>query len=103
MMKKVFAADPGLITPGQGEQSINWNLDTVKSFAEQAVNIALGAAFAVALIYLIIGGYYYLVSSGNEEQAEKGKKTILYAIIGLLVVVSAWAIIGWVEKLVGAK
>lgn len=90
-----------LLNPDKGNASINWNLDTVKTFAKGALNIGFGFVGLVALIYIIIGGYSYLVSSGNEEQAEKGKKTILYAIIGLVVVVSAWAIVNFAADLLG--
>lgn len=47
----------------------------------------------IAVVALVIGGYWYLTAAGNEEQAEKGRKAILNAIIGLVVVILAYAIV----------
>lgn len=50
-------------------------------------------AGALAVVFLIIGGIRYLVSAGNSTQAEAAKKTILYALGGLIVIViSAFAV-----------
>jgi hypothetical protein len=50
------------------------------------VNWLLVLAALAALVFLIIGGIRYIVSQGEEEAAEKAKNTILYAIIGLIVI-----------------
>ncbi|KKT27839.1 MAG: hypothetical protein UW12_C0015G0001, partial [Parcubacteria group bacterium GW2011_GWF1_43_9] len=41
----------------------------------------------------IIGGYMILSAAGNSERFDKGKKTITYAIIGLLVTISSYQIL----------
>lgn len=43
-------------------------------------------AGAVAVTFLILGGYRYITSQGNQDLVEKAKKTIIYALIGLIVV-----------------
>jgi hypothetical protein len=45
------------------------------------------------VLFVIIGGYQYLTSGGNEEAAEKGKKTLVNAIIGVVLIVLAYVII----------
>lgn len=47
----------------------------------------------IAVIVIIIAGIRLIVSQGEEEQKEKAKKTILYAIIGLVVVLFARVIV----------
>jgi ABC-type dipeptide/oligopeptide/nickel transport system permease subunit len=47
----------------------------------------------VAVLFLIIGGFLYMSSGGNEEQAEKGKKTITNFALGLAVIIMAYAIV----------
>lgn len=42
------------------------------------------AALAVAAV--IYGGFLYIMAGGNETRAETGKKVILYAVIGLIIV-----------------
>ena len=50
-------------------------------------------AGVIATVFLILGGYQYMTSAGNEEAAEKGKKTIINAIIGIVAVVFAITVI----------
>src|ERR1700722_16096212 len=38
-------------------------------------------AGGVGVLVIIVGGFQYLTSAGNEEQAEKGKKTLINAVI----------------------
>ena len=58
-----------------------------------AVNIALAFAGTVAVLFIIIGGFWYMTSSGDEEQAEKGRKTLVNAVIGLVVIIMSFAIV----------
>lgn len=50
-------------------------------------------AGAVAVLFLIIGGFRYVVSAGNAEQVEGAKKTILYAILGLIIIFIAFVLV----------
>lgn len=50
----------------------------------------------VAVIMIIIGGFRYVVSAGNEQSVAGAKRTILYAIVGLLVVALAQVIVQFV-------
>ncbi|MDE2311949.1 MAG: hypothetical protein KGJ93_02570 [Patescibacteria group bacterium] len=54
----------------------------------------------VAVIFLMLGGYWYLTSAGNEEQAEKGRKALTSAIIGLVIIFLAFAIVRIVVNLI---
>lgn len=49
----------------------------------------------VAVIFIIIAGIRLIVSQGDEEQKDKAKKTILYVIIGLLVILFARVLVGF--------
>ena len=53
-------------------------------------------AGAVAVIVIIIGGIRYVMSSGDAGQVQSAKNTILYAVIGLIVVIMAYAIVNFV-------
>ncbi len=50
----------------------------------------------VAVIFIIMAGYRYLTSNGDPAKAQKAMQTILYAVIGLVVVVAAFAITNFV-------
>ena len=65
------------------------------------IRILLMIGGAIAVLFVIIGGYQYLTSGGNEEAAEKGRKTVTNALIGVVVVVLSWVIVNVVVNTVG--
>jgi preprotein translocase subunit SecG len=76
----------GIKNPLQGSSSIT---DVLK----RVINWMLGLVGFLALIALIIGGLRMIMDFGNEEQVKKAKKTIMWAVIGLMVVILSYAII----------
>src|SRR5438876_5244694 len=50
----------------------------------KVINILLYLAGILAVIFVIWGGYLYITSGGNEESAAKGRKALMYALIGLV-------------------
>lgn len=67
------------------------------------INIFLGFLGVVFLVLLIYAGYLWMTSAGNPETVEKAKKTIRNAVIGLIIIASAWAITAFVlNALIGA-
>lgn len=63
---------------------------------QKIVNIMLFIVGAVAVIMLIIGGIRYVTSNGAQDQVTAAKNTIMYAIIGIIVAVLAYAIVSFV-------
>ena len=51
------------------------------------------AAGPVAVLMIAIGGFRYVTSRGDQAQMENAKKNILWAIIGLLVIIVSYAIV----------
>lgn len=66
------------------------------------VNFVLILAALIAAIYLIIGGVRYIISQGDEGAAETAKNTILYAIIGLVVIGLSAVIVNFVVRAINA-
>ncbi|MCD6422400.1 hypothetical protein J7L13_03590 [bacterium] len=73
------------------------NLSELPQIVKLIFNIMFGGAGLVAVFYLVYGGYLY-ITSGGGEQAENAKKTILNAIIGLVVILIAFAIVNFLWK-----
>jgi len=48
-----------------------------------------GIAGTIAVIFIIIGGIMYMISGGSKEMAERAKKTLIFAIAGLAIVLAA--------------
>jgi uncharacterized membrane protein YidH (DUF202 family) len=66
---------------------------TVGDLIIAIIRILLGVLLAVTVLFIIIGGYQYVTSAGNESQAKKGRQTLIYAIIGLVLVVLSYVIV----------
>ncbi|MBQ9018119.1 hypothetical protein IJ118_03630 [Candidatus Saccharibacteria bacterium] len=62
----------------------------------QVTNIILYIVGIIAVIMLIIGGIRYVVSGGDSKKVTDAKNTVLYAIIGLVVCILAFAIVNFV-------
>lgn len=60
------------------------------------INGVVGVFGIVAAVFIIVGGVGYMTSNGDSGKVEKAKKTILYAVIGLIVSVLAFAIVNFV-------
>lgn len=56
------------------------------------INIVLGFVGIVLLVLMIYGGYVWMTSGGDATKIEQAKKILRNAIIGLVIVVSAFAI-----------
>lgn len=53
----------------------------------------LGLLGLIAVIMILIGGFKWMTAGGNEEKIESAKKLLTAAIIGLVIVLLAWAIV----------
>lgn len=59
-------------------------------------NVLLFLIGAISVIMLIIGGIRYTLSGGDSSAVTAAKNTILYAIVGIIVAVLAFAIVNFV-------
>jgi len=59
-------------------------------------NVLLFIIGAISVIMLIIGGIRYVVSGGDSAAVTSAKNTILYAIVGIIVAILAYALVNFV-------
>lgn len=59
-------------------------------------NVLLFIIGAISVIMLIIGGIRYVVSGGDSGAVTAAKNTILYAVIGIVVALLAYALVNFV-------
>lgn len=67
-------------------------LGTVKN----VINAVLGVLGIVAVVVIILGGFTFLTSQGDAGKVMKGRNTILWGVIGLIVALFAFAIVNFV-------
>lgn len=57
------------------------------------MRLAFGLAGGIALIIVTLAGFKYVLSQGNPQETAKAKDTILYALVGLVIMVLAYGIV----------
>lgn len=72
------------------------NNNAITNILKAVVNILSIVVGIVAVIMIIVGGFKYITSGGSESNVSGAKNTILYAIIGLIIVALAQIIVRFV-------
>jgi len=72
--------------------NVNSRSDVIALIAK-VIEWALYLSGAVAVVFVIIGGYRYLTAGGNEETATKARKAVVNALIGLVIIILAYVIV----------
>ncbi len=76
--------------------SANCKSDDLNDVIKNVINAIIFAIGIIAVIMIILGGISYATSQGDPAKVKKGKDTILYGIIGLVVALLAYAIVNFV-------
>lgn len=74
---------------------------SIESVLTSVIYWILGISGGIAVLFLILGGLQYITSSGNKDKAEQAKQTILYAVIGLIVIALSFVIVAFVSQNIG--
>ena len=53
---------------------------------------------AVALLMLIVGAIYWIISAGESEQVQKGKDTVVWALVGAVVILGSYVALSFIFK-----
>ena len=75
---------------------------TVPSTLQQIMNLLFYVAGAITVLMLIIGGIRYTISGGDQANVTAAKNNIIYALVGMVVVVASYAIAQLVLSFLGA-
>ena len=73
----------------KGSQNVS---DTITNI----INAIVGILGLVCVIVMIIGGVTYMTSGGDAGKVKKGKDTILYGLIGLVICALAYVLVNFV-------
>ena len=98
---KVDGGDCGALgitcTGSEDTDSLNNTIVTI-------VNVVLGLIGLLAAGYLVLGGIRYITSEGDDGKTEQAKNTILYAVIGNIVIGLSAAIVNFIiSDVVGSE
>lgn len=95
----VFASSPISKLQSVGRQSgyqPNTDSTTAVGIAGTVVNVFFSILGVIFLILMLYGGYNWMIAGGDNSKVEKAKDTIKRAVIGLIIIISAWVITAFV-------
>ncbi len=71
-------------------------------FLSSRVGILIGAVLSfigvIFMALIILGGFQWMIARGNDQQVEKAKNLIIQSIIGLIIILSAYAITAFIGR-----
>jgi len=76
----------------EGEDA-EYGKSTILTIIQIIIGSLLSIAAAVAILFIAWGGAQYIYSMGKQENMEKAKKTLIWAILGLLAVIFSFIIV----------
>lgn len=68
---------------------------------EKIINGVLGFLGVIAVVIMLYGGFLWMTAAGDGNQVDKAKKTLRNGTIGLVIVLTAWAIVRFIFGLFG--
>jgi len=80
----------------------NVNL-SIPQFVAQILTWLLYFGGALAVIYLMYGGFLYITSAGDEDKAKTGRTAVVNAIIGVIIIALALVIVQWGMDVAGGS
>ena len=81
--------------PGQPACNLCSLLELVKTL----INYAITLAFAFTGLFITWGAFVIMTAGGGSERVQEGKKIVTTAVIGLVIMLSAWLILGTVVQI----
>lgn len=90
-----FLADVSLNVPAANSlPHVDINITNILSWV-------FGGAAIVAVVFIVKGGFNYTTSNGDPQKAQKALRTLIYAIVGLLIAAFAEVIVAFVSSNAG--
>lgn len=88
----VSAATVNLGLTSDVESALGLGTQDVRVTVARIINVFMGLLGIVAVVIVLYGGFLWMTAGGNEERVEKAKQLIVAGIIGLAIILSAYAI-----------
>lgn len=74
--------------------------EPINAFLQILAGAILMLSGGIAVIVIAVGGVMYVTSRGNQQQLEFAKNTLVYGVLGMVVIIFSYFIIKWVLQIV---
>lgn len=86
---RVFALNTGL---NEVEAELELGNRDIRETVASIINVLMGLLGIIAVVIILLGGFKWMTAGGDETKVGDAKKFIMQGIVGLVIVLSAWAI-----------
>lgn len=76
--------------------NVNLGTKELRETVAGIVNIVLGFLGILATLIVLLGGFKWMTSGGNSDKVDEAKKLIGAGIVGLVIILAAYAIVRFV-------
>ena len=83
---------PGEVLPSTIQPAIGLSSADVRVTVARIIRVAMSLLGIIAVVIVLIGGFTWMTAGGNDEKVGEAKKWIFSGIIGLAIILSAYAI-----------
>lgn len=68
----------------------------VRTTVASIINVALGLLGMIAVVIFVYAGFLWMTAAGNDEQVTKAKTMMIQSVVGMAIILSAYAIVNFV-------
>jgi len=87
---------------GYGQQ-IGLGTKDIRETVAQILKVAMGLLGIIAVCIILYGGFVWMTAGGNKEKVDKARKIIIAGVIGLVIIMTSYAIATFViQSLISA-
>ncbi|PIP33788.1 hypothetical protein COX22_02505, partial [Candidatus Falkowbacteria bacterium CG23_combo_of_CG06-09_8_20_14_all_49_15] len=84
-------------------QPFDQGITDPRVMAIKIIQIMLAFVAIICLFLIIYAGFTWMTAGGEEEKVNKAKKTIKYALSGVVVIIFSYYLLEWVVKIVNEE
>ncbi len=77
------------------DTNLGTNIELISSIA-RIINILLGFLGVLAVVLILVAGFKWMTAAGNEEKIGEAKKLMGAGVVGLVIILAAFAIAAFV-------
>ncbi|OIO46744.1 MAG: hypothetical protein AUJ28_01945 [Parcubacteria group bacterium CG1_02_37_51] len=66
-----------------------------QQLAGMIIKAVLGLVGIIALLYFILGGFQWMTAAGNLDKVKKGRDTLIWATLGILIIFASYSLVNY--------
>ena len=102
ILKNIASSLTDGFTNGAQEQA-GGGVKGSNSIVQEVITVLVWIVGIASVIVIIYGGILFTTSAGDSGKVKKGKDAILYGIVGLIIAILAYVIVGFIFQNIGIK